>query len=88
MRKRNMTRAHSGELWERLNQLIKVESPITFEGIRRWCPDVRICELDDALSEMRAAKSISVARDWSGSQMIETYYYGNEAAGVTLALAV
>jgi hypothetical protein len=82
-------RAHNGALWLRLAQLIKVEEPITFQDIKRWCPDINLRDLDYTLREMCAAKRINVARDWSGSQMIETYSYlnGSQAARVTLVSA-
>lgn len=86
-RRRIAIRAHSGELWERLYQLIKVEEPITFDDIRRLCRGVDLNDLDYTLREMCCARKISVARDWSGARLIETYCYGSEAASVTLALA-
>jgi hypothetical protein len=78
---------HDGQLFERLNQLIKVESPIKFESICRWCPDVRPWQLADALSDLWQCGRISVTREWKQGRMIETYHYGAEVsdAGVILA---
>lgn len=66
---------HNGELWERLLQVVKVEEPATFDSIRRWCPDVNLSELDNALREMRQARRIRVAREWTETRLIETYTY-------------
>jgi hypothetical protein len=89
MRRRKTIRAHNGQLWARLYQLIKVEEPIAFDKLRHLCRDVALSDLDYTLREMCAARRISVARDWSGSQMTETYSYYNssQAARVTLARA-
>lgn len=75
MRKAKLTAIHNGELWERLLQVVKVEEPVTFQSIRRWCPDVSLSELENALREMRQARRICVAREWTETRLIETYTY-------------
>jgi hypothetical protein len=75
MRHRTVT-IHDGALWTRLNQIIKVEAPITFEGVKHWCPDVRASDLETTLREMRQARCISVSREWRGNILRETYHYG------------
>lgn len=69
-----------------MNQLLKTESPIAFESVCRWCPDVRPYELADTLSDLWQAGRISVTREWKQGRLLETYHYGAcDQAGVILA---
>lgn len=67
---------HDSKVWDKLAQIIKVEGPITWEKVKYWAPDVPALEVDRALREMTETGVLSVAREWKGSRMIETYFYG------------
>jgi hypothetical protein len=86
---RTATATHNEELWERLNQIIKVEEPVAFEHIRRFCPDVHLIELSEALDGMIRAHRVRVMRAWTGTRLTETYSYfiaGEGAENVTITI--
>ena len=80
---------HNEELWERLNQVIKVEEPIAFERVRRFCPDVCLTELSEALAAMVRARRVRLVRAWAGTRLTETYSYfvaGDDCESVTITI--
>lgn len=64
MRKCTPPRTHDGALWERLYQTIKVEEPVEFCVLRRWCRDVPAVEVDRMLSEMERCGVLRCSREW------------------------
>jgi len=46
---------------------------------------VKLSELENALREMAQARRVSVAREWRGRSLIETYHYGAGASVVIVA---
>jgi hypothetical protein len=55
---------HDGRLWDRLYQTIKVEEPIEFRALRRWCRDVPVREVDQMLNEMIRGGRLECSREW------------------------
>jgi hypothetical protein len=50
---------HSGAgEWERLKQIVKVEEPISLHQITRFCADLKVCDIDHALCEMKRASVV------------------------------
>lgn len=68
--------SHSGELWARLNQMLKVEQTMSLENIRRWCVGVPVWDLCRTLREMEAARVVTCKREWiDQTHYIELYTY-------------
>lgn len=57
-------RLHDEQLWERLYQTIKVEEPVEFGALRRFCRDVPVSEVDWMLSEMERCGRVRCSREW------------------------
>jgi hypothetical protein len=79
MKRRHHT-THSSLLWDRLIQIVKVESafdgPVEFQVIRKLCRDIALEDLDATLREMIICRRLLCSRHWEDDdQMIETYTY-------------
>ena len=63
-------RIHDGQLWTRLERIVRVESAflsegaITFEDIRRRCSEVPLSELLHALDELAKTKRLRCHYAW------------------------
>ena len=78
--KRQRITIHSSLLWERLSQLIKVETAfdraLDFQTIRKLCADVPLKDLDMILQELIACRALLCSREWSeDGRMTETFTY-------------
>jgi len=77
------TRPHDAGLWQRLENLIRVEAPafagdppLTWGRIWRLCRDVNTADVDRTVQEMRRAGVIKRVYDWDADlEATETYIY-------------
>lgn len=65
-------------LWERLQNILRVEEPATLPQLQHWLlNEFSVREIDHELEEMRAAKAVTMELIEEGGKLQVIWWYGD-----------
>lgn len=58
-RKRNNLALAVASEWDRVLQIVRVEEPISEDGVRRFCRDLKAYEVERVIADLLAARKVT-----------------------------